>query len=160
MNLENLFQSSSKKGNKRLTTAATHTDEAIPKANQVAASSSQALKTLPAEAGSSCSKYTGEFGAACWHHFKSFLHNEWDFINNGNLEKMLERSVAHGLSKVIGQREAMTKEWNDSKAEVTGLTKEAEEVKRTHKADLEAAKNEAKDKTKACQKLQEEYQKL
>ncbi|XP_060966740.1 uncharacterized protein LOC133035076 [Cannabis sativa] len=78
--------------------ALTHTEEPIPKANQVAASSSQAPETLPIEVGNAGSEHCVQYDVACWRHLRSFLPNDWDLINNGSLNEMLERSVAFGLS--------------------------------------------------------------
>uniref|UniRef100_A0A803Q0K1 Uncharacterized protein n=1 Tax=Cannabis sativa TaxID=3483 RepID=A0A803Q0K1_CANSA len=113
--------------------APARTDENIPKKTQASASLSQDLETLLVEVGKIGPEYTAEFGAACWRHFKALLPHECDLINNGDLEEMLTRS--------IGKH---------------SLLKEIEKVKKTHNAELEATKKEAKDKVDACQKLQGE----
>ncbi|XP_060973298.1 uncharacterized protein LOC133038870 isoform X2 [Cannabis sativa] len=89
------------------------TGEPIPNATQAFASSSQALKTLPVEAGKTGPEYTAEFGAICWRHFKSFLPHEWNLINHGDLGNMLTRSLSHSLStsfiSFVAQQRGMDK---------------------------------------------------
>uniref|UniRef100_A0A803P577 Uncharacterized protein n=1 Tax=Cannabis sativa TaxID=3483 RepID=A0A803P577_CANSA len=136
--------------------AFTSTDKPLPNANQASASWRQALETLPIDANSLGSKYTGEFGATYLPIFlirlqQTFLSFVAQCHGMGKL-KFLESEVKNWGS----QCRTLTKKWHDSKSENTRLTKDTKKVKKNLEAKLAVAENEAKDKTKECEKLKGE----
>uniref|UniRef100_A0A803PU26 Uncharacterized protein n=1 Tax=Cannabis sativa TaxID=3483 RepID=A0A803PU26_CANSA len=92
---------------------------------------------LPQEAGFTSSQIYSQYATSSWCHFKSFQSCDWDLINNDNFEELFERSLNFILS------------WTDAQKENTRLTKDVKELKRNHKAELESAQKEAKDRSEA-----------
>uniref|UniRef100_A0A803PCV4 Uncharacterized protein n=1 Tax=Cannabis sativa TaxID=3483 RepID=A0A803PCV4_CANSA len=83
---------------------------------------------LHQDAGITGLRICSQYATSSWRHFKSFQSGDWDLINNDNFEELFEKSL------------------NLSLLENTRLTKDSEELKRNHKAELEdQKKNKALD---------------